>query len=299
MSTTTSAKKKIFDRNRDGYMYLLPTIIVLCSVFLVPLVLSLILSFMDWNYLDLNSTPKLVGFRNYVDIFENPYDMDSFRITGIFVLASVSIEMILGIIIALLLNTKRHGVKLFRTVVLMPMLVSDVVVALCWRYILQPDFGILNSVLKAIGASPVMWTDSSHALMTIIFVEIWQHTGFVVMMILSGLQGVPTDLEEAALVDGANYFQRLIKIIIPYIKPQILLALIFRTIFGIRVFTQPWVLTGGGPANKTAVLGISIYKYGFRYYEMGLGNAFAWLMIIGSIAIVVAYIGMMKEDEGL
>ena len=279
MSTTTSAKKKIFYRNRDGYMYLLPTIIVLCSVFLVPLVLSLILSFMDWNYLDLNSTPKLVGFRNYVDIFENPYDMDSFRITGIFVLASVSIEMILGIIIALLLNTKRHGVKLFRTVVLMPMLVSDVVVALCWRYILQPDFGILNSVLKAIGASPVMWTDSSHALMTIIFVEIWQHTGFVVMMILSGLQGVPTDLEEAALVDGANYFQRLIKIIIPYIKP--------------------WVLTGGGPANKTAVLGISIYKYGFRYYEMGLGNAFAWLMIIGSIAIVVAYIGMMKEDEGL
>ena len=111
MSTTTSAKKKIFYRNRDGYMYLLPTIIVLCSVFLVPLVLSLILSFMDWNYLDLNSTPKLVGFRNYVDIFENPYDMDSFRITGIFVLASVSIEMILGIIIALLLNTKRHGVK--------------------------------------------------------------------------------------------------------------------------------------------------------------------------------------------
>ncbi len=296
-SKAVHAKRKIFFRNREGYLYLLPTLIVLVCVFVIPLGFSLILSFMKWNYLDLSSSPKFIGLQNYIDILTDRHDMNSFRITGIFVVCSVSLEMLLGIIIALMLNTERRGVKLCRTLVLMPMLISDVVVALCWRYILQADFGVVNSVLKTMGLSSVMWTDAKHALSTIIMVEVWQHTGFVAMMVLSGLQGVPVDQQEAAIVDGAGYFQRLFHVTLPFIKPQILLALIFRTMFGIRVFTQPWVLTGGGPADKTNVLGISIYKYGFRYYKMGIGNAMAWLMIIGTLVIVIIYINMMREDE--
>lgn len=289
--------RKKFNRDLEGYLYLAPAIVILVSVFVIPMALSLILSVFDWNYLEAESSMTYVGLQNYISILRDSNDRNSFAVTGVFVVCSVSAQLLLGIVIALLLSSKRRGIGLLRTLIIMPMLISDVVIALCWRFILQTDFGVANVILKYLGMEPQMWTDMKWALPVIIAVDVWQHTSFVILMILAGLQGIPVELGEAAMVDGANYLQRLFKITIPFIMPQILIALIFRTMFAIRVFTGPWVLTGGGPADKTMVLGINIYRQGFRYYEMGRGNALAWLMIVATTAIVLVYINLLSKEE--
>ncbi len=288
----SSAEKSI---NKSGYLFLLPALLTIFIVFIIPLITSLYLSFSKWNYLEAGSTPKFVGLQNYINDLTNPQDINSFKITFIFVFITIALELIIGVSIALLLNRKFKGLNIFRTLIILPMMVSEVVAALCWRYMLQADFGIINYFLVKIGIEGQVWTGGKYAFLSIVLVEVWQQTPFVILIIIAALQSLPTDVLEAADVDGASYFQRLFKIVLPLIKPQILVILAFRTIFAMRVFTQPWLLTGGGPADKTLVLGINIYREAFRYYDMGSANSLSWLLTGATILIVIAYKLLLKE----
>lgn len=284
-------------KNRDGYLFLMPALLVLVAVLIVPLFSSLVLSFIEWNYMDPESVPKFVGIQNYIHTLTNPQDINSFKVTFSFMSISIALELLLGISIALLLNGNLRGLKVFRSLIIMPMMIAEVVASLCWRYMLQSDFGIVNYFLKVMHIGAQAWTDQNHALISIILMEVWQNTPFVILIILAALQSLPSDTMEAADVDGANYFQKLFAVVFPVIRPQILIVLVFRTMFALRAFTQPWVLTGGGPADKTLVLGIDIYRKAFRYYDMGLANSLSWILIFVTICIVIAYIALLDKED--
>ena len=292
------AKHKIESlKNRDGYLFLMPALIVLLSVLIVPLITSLILSFVKWNYMDPGSAPEFVGIQNFIYTLTNAQDINSFKVTFLFMSVSIALELVLGISVALLLNGNLKGLNIFRTFIILPMMVAEVVASLCWRYMLQSDFGIVNYFLKVMHIGAQAWTDQSHALVSIILIEVWQNTPFVILIMLAALQSLPTDIMEAADVDGANYLQKQFAIVFTVIRPQILIVLVFRTMFALRAFTQPWVLTGGGPADKTLVLGIDIYRKAFRYYDMGLANSLSWILIIVTVCIVIAYISLLDKED--
>lgn len=289
--------KSIHKKNRDGFFFLAPALIVLVVVVGFPMVFSLALSFTRWNYLTPDSTPVFIGLENFIQTITDPEGLNSAKLTGLFVFEAVLAEMILGILLALILNRNFKGINVTRTIIILPFMIAEVVSALLWRYMLQIDNGIINYLIKLAGLDPVGWMDANHAFLSIVVIDVWQHTPFVILIVLAALSSLRTDLLEAAEVDGANYFQRLWYIILPLIQPQILVALIFRTTFTLRVFTQPWVLTGGGPADVTMVLGIDIYRKAFRYYDMGMANALSWILILATLVLIIVYVVLLERKD--
>lgn len=291
LQRTPSGKR----REKQARAFLVPAVLSLVIAVLVPLVVSFFLSFADWMYLEEDS-PTFTGLSNYIEIFTDPKTLEPLLITLRYVFITVSLQLILGLGIALLLMTKLRGLAIFRVFTLLPFMLSEVVVALMWRNMLQTDNGVINHLFSKIGLEPRVWVDAENAFNTIVMVEIWQHVPFAILVFMAALSGVRQDLIEAAKIDGAGYFRRLWHVILPQIRPQIYVVLIFRIMFTLRVFAQPYVLTGGGPADLTKVLGIDIYQRAFRYYDLGTANALAWLLIVLTIAFVV-FITMMRSRK--
>ena len=283
--------------NMAGYLFLAPACIILFVVLLLPLLYSLVLSFFDWNFIYDTEGATFNGIGNYIDILTDESHLYSFGITILYVFVSVTLELILGFSLALLFNGTGRVMQVIRTFVVFPMMIAEVVAALIFRYILNADFGLVNYLLSLIGIHVTSWTDITMAFPTIVMIEVWQQTPFVILIILAGLQVIPEEIYEAANMDGCSWWSRLRYITIPYVKPQILVALVFRTMFCLRVFTQPWVLTGGGPADRTMVIGIDIYNEAFRYFEFGKANALSWLLVLVTIIFVVIYIRALGKDN--
>lgn len=273
-------------RQRSARAFLLPAMVVLAIVVAVPLLVSLALSFTEWHYLE-QDAPTFVGLANYIGVLTDSGDLSSLGITLRFVLIAVSVEVALGFSIALLLDDSRlRGRGAFRLFTLLPFMISEVVVALMWRYMYQTDNGVLNYFLTLLGQEPRVWIDAQNAFASILIMEIWQHTPFAILVFMAALAGVPDSLVEAAKIDGASYLRRLWHVVIPAIRPQIFVVITFRIMFTLRVFTQPYVLTGGGPADLTRVAGINIFQKAFRYYDLGSANAMSWVLIVITIAMV-------------
>ena len=283
------------NKQQLGYVLILPAVIVLTVALIVPLLYSLYLSFFKWN-LKTGIDPVFNGFSNFVKVFKDPSTWNSIYATGVFSTVSVVLEISLGLFIALILNRINRGVRFVRTILIIPMMVSEIVAALSWKFIFDPDFGILNFFFKLMGLPQQTWTGADLAMASLIIVEIWQHTPFVILILLAGLQSISMDVMESAQIDGAGFWSKLIHVTIPLLNPQLMVALIFRTMFTMRVFTAPWVLTGGGPADKTMVLGINIYRKAFRYYDMGDASAISWMLVVISMIITYLYLKLLSRE---
>lgn len=277
--------------------YIYPALFMLGLVLLIPLVFSLVASLMRWNLVPRRI--KWVGLNNYVKIFKDPEVWHSIQLTMQFTVLSVSIEMLLGFLIALFLNIDFRGCKFVRVVVLLPMMLSPTVIAMVFKLMLNYDRGIINQVLAAIwgnGAKQV-WLGKEWAFWVVLFVDVWINTSFVVLNVLAGLQGVSVDIVEAAVIDGANAFQRATRITIPLIKPVLLVAIIFRTTFALRNFPIAYVLTGGGPANYTQFFALELYKEAFTKYNVGYASALSWLLIVITFIMSVMYTQITMKGE--
>lgn len=278
-----------------GYTLILPAMVVLFLVLVVPLIYNLVLSFYHYNLLQPQST-SFVGLQNYLELLTEPSLRHSLLLTLGFTAGAVTLQLILGFIYALLLNVWFIGNHIFRTIILIPMMVSEVVAGLSWRLLFHADFGLLNYLLSLFGGEPIVWLGPGWALTSVMTVEVWQHTPFVTLIILAGLQGLPADVLEASEVDGAIAWQQFWHIILPLLKPIILLALVFRTMFTLRVFTSVWVLTGGGPADSTLVVGVDIYRTAFRYYEFGQAAALSLLLLVITLSITLIYMRLLRRE---
>lgn len=262
-----------------GYIFILPWLLGFLLFTAGPLLASLGLSLTDWSLIE---TPRWIGLDNYIYMFTNdkPF-VDAARVTGTFTGIYVPLNIMLAMAIAMLMNQKVPGISFFRTVYYLPAVVSGVAVAIVWMWVFQEHFGILNSFLKVLGIKGPGWlTNEYTALPAFLIMSLWGVGGSMVIY-LSGLQSIPTELYEAAMIDGANVIQKFRNVTIPMMTPVIFFSLIMSVISSFQAhFTTAFVMTQGGPARATYFYSLHIYKSAFEYYRMGYAAALAWVLFL-------------------
>jgi multiple sugar transport system permease protein len=270
---------------RIGYLFILPWLLGFLAFGLFPIVTSLLLSFAQWDAVSPLATAQWVGWDNYRQAFTaEPKFWQALRVTGLYSVVSVPIGLVLSVAMAVLLNQKVRGIPLFRTLFYLPSLVGGVSVAVLWWRIFNRDFGVLNYVLMKAGiydlagAKPIDWLGSEQwALPAMIIMSLWG-VGGGMLIYLAGLQGIPTQLYEAASIDGATNWRKFRVITLPMLSPVIFFNLIMGIIGSFQVFTQAYVMTGGGPNNATLFYVLYLYQKGFQQFQMGYASALAWVL---------------------
>ncbi|SED56695.1 carbohydrate ABC transporter membrane protein 1, CUT1 family [Rhizobiales bacterium GAS191] len=274
----------------------LPTFVVMVCVFGLPLAFSLYLSLTGWSLDQVLFSGRFVGLANYEDLLTDPTFTGSIGITFAYTAAVVFAQMVLGLGIALLLNVDLPGMRFFRTALIVPMMITPIVGAQCWKLLLDPSHGVIN---QWIGQQIVWLGRSDTALAAIWTVGVWQSTPYVTLILLAGLRSLPTEPLEAASIDGASRRQAFWHVTLPMLRPYLLVALLLRTIFEFRAFDNIYAMTGGGPANATMVLSMYTYLMSFVQFDFSLGAASAWLMLLMSLMMCLFFIVVIRRREAL
>jgi multiple sugar transport system permease protein len=283
-------------KHLSTYMFLLPAVVIMGSILLYPIINGLRLSFFEWQMRNLSKSPVWIGLRNYRELFADPFFWESFVVTLKFSFAVVVIELLVGMILALLLEKGIKGLRFFRTTFILPIMVAPVVVGVIWRFLYNPSYGKINYFITSLGFQSVGWlSDPNIALWSVIIADIWQWTPFVFLLLLAGLQGVPKELSEASMIDGANYFQDLIHIKIPSIESVIWITVVLRMIDSFRSLVVVFNLTYGGPGLSTEVLSLHLYKTAFVGQRLGLAAANA--MVLLAIVMVLSLLLILRRDR--
>ena len=277
--------------NRFGIGMLTPTLIVLLVMTAYPLIFTFVYSFTDYNYLKGTENASFVLFDNYVSLFKNGYFQQAVWNTIKFTILAVVLEMALGLLIAVFVNSLKRGQKIMRTLLLLPYLLPAVTVALSWRMMLSANYGIINQFLKGLGLPVFNWfMDTKTAFGTILLIDVWQNVPFVFLLLYASLQSVSENQYEAARIDGAGFFQQFWYITLPNIKGSLALCALLRTIDTFRLFEKVNVLTGGGPAGTTTTITQFLYTYGIKSLDIGFGSAGAIVMTLLVLILSSFYI---------
>jgi len=265
------------------YLFISPWIIGFLVFTAGPILASLFFSFCNY---DVVTPPNWIGLQNYKRLFSDPLFWQSLKVTSYFSLISVPLGIILSLIIALLLNQNIKGLTWFRTIYYMPSVISGVAVALLWMWIFNPEFGILNFLLWELFRihGPAWLMSEEWVVPALIIMSFWGIGGDIVIY-LAGLQGIPTELYEAAEIDGANSFNKFLNITIPMMSPVLLFTLIMGIIGSFQVFTQAYVMTRGGPHYASLFYVLYIYQNAFQFFSMGYASALSWILFIIILAL--------------
>lgn len=273
--------------------FLVPSLLPLVLFTVGPMVASIGVSFLRW---DLLRPPRVVGVDNYARLLEDPAFAQALGHTLVFIAGYLPLVFAGGLLIALALNERLRGLGLFRAVYFLPVVTSWVVVALVWKWLLNPQSGVVNAGLGLIGVEgPGWWTDPAWAMPSIILASAWKDLGFVMVILLAGLQAIPTEYYEAAQVDGANRWARFRHVTLPLLSPAIFFVLVISLINSFQVFDQVWVMTGGGPAGATSVVVEQIVKNAFSYGQMGYASAMSWVLFAVILVITLAQFRIQRR----
>lgn len=273
-------------RNAFAYLSVLPALAILILVFGYPLYMALRLSFFRWELGSTYEMAKWVGLDNYINMLRDPTFLLSVRTTLIFVLGGVCVQTLVGLGLALLLQKPLRGVRILRSLTVLPLMMTPVVVGLMWRLLYSPQFGMVNYFLGKLGIAPQAWlADKFLALPAIMFVDFWQWMPFMFLMLLSGLMVQPEDSKEAAVVDGASSWQIFWYITLPLLLPTAGVAILIRTMDGFRSLDTIFVLTYGGPARVTEVMSFYLYRVAFVDGQLGSASALSY-MLLAIIAVL-------------
>jgi multiple sugar transport system permease protein len=241
-------------------------------------------------------SPVWAGLANYATVLSDPYFWTATLNTAIVVNAIVFGEFTLALAIAMLFAGWIPWRRLMLALVLAPYAISEVVAVVVWKFMMEPYVGPVTLALKAVGLAPLDWAvEPSHGLAMVILLSVWHHLPFTFIILYTALLGIPKDLYEAAQVDGASSWARFRDITLPLLVPAMLVAVVFRYIFAFRIFSEVWLLTGGGPARSTEVLAVYLYRQAFRYADFGAAAATGWLMLIASLLMGAWYIHQMYK----
>lgn len=248
-----------------------------------PIVAAAYLSFTEWNGV---GSPKWVGLGNYSELFtDDPLFWQSLKVTGVFAVLYLPLSLLIGFGMALLMNQKLRGVTVFRTIYYLPSVLSGVAVAVLWGFVFHRDYGVLNYFLSWFGIDPVPWLQDPHwVIPALVIMQLWGIGGSVIIY-LGGLQGIPTELYEVARIDGAGWWATLRTVTLPMMSPVIFFQLVLGVIATLQIFTQAYVLTGGGPDYASFFYAINIYQRAF--VELRLGYACALSVVLALIIIAI------------
>jgi multiple sugar transport system permease protein len=238
-----------------------------------------------------------VGLANYAKVLADPYFWRAMRNTLVIVIVVVNVELLLGLGMALLFNSGLPGRRFMLAAVLAPYAVSEVSAAVVWRFLFDMDAGPANWLLQWMGLPALEWSVvPAHGLTLVILLSIWLHLPFTFLILYAARLAIPGDLYESARIDGANAWQAFRRITVPLLMPAILLASLFRYIFVFRLFSEVWLMTAGGPARTTEVVGVYLYQEAFRYNDFGAASATGWIMVIVSLLLGSAYLWALRRD---
>lgn len=234
------------------------------------------------------SPPEFIGFENWLEVVSDDIFWKSLKVTGIYTIGAVPLTMIAGLSAALLLNQRLKGVYIFRLLYYMPSIITGVVLAMIWRWMFHPDFGVLNFFLSLLGISGPQWlTSETWVLPAFILMSLWGLGGNMIIY-LAGLQGIPTVLYEAAELDGANSFSKFWRITIPMLSPSVFFTLVIGVIGSFQVFTTAFIMTLGGPNNASMFTVLYIYRNAFQWLRMGYASVIAWILFLIIMALIYA-----------
>lgn len=281
------------ERNKFIILMLMPATILLVGLTLFPFIVSFMLSFTDYSLLRPGQT-KFIFLDNYIELMKTDEFWIALRVTVVFTVLAVFVQVVLGVVIATLLHNENTNISFLRTMYLLPLAITPIAATFTFRLMFNPSLGVLNYFMKLLGFEPQAWLASpSTALFSLILVDTWQWTPFILLICLGGLASLPNEPFEAAKVDGASSWQIFIKITVPMLYPFIGLALLFRSIDAFKTFDIIYVLTSGGPGILTRTLNLYAFKHGIEFLSMGYAGSIAIVMLI--ITIVVAQIFLRKN----
>lgn len=265
--------------------FLFPACTGLLLFTIIPILSSFGLSLFQW---DLIGKPEFVFLSNFQKLYSDDRFWKALIHTLSFVGGYIPFVLITGLCIAVLMNSKIKGLGAFRTAFFIPVVTSWIAVALLWTWLFNPKFGLINYGLGIVGIEGPAWLyDPSWAMIAVIITSVWKDTGYVMMLFLAGLQDIPSNLLEAASIDGASKIRRFFSITLPLLSPTTFFILIISMINSFQVFDQVWVMTGGGPSGATSVLVEQVYKNAFRYYNMGYASTISLVLFLIILLITI------------
>ena len=275
-----------------GWAFAAP-FVILFGVFLAfPILASFLLSFTSFGLPDLQNPigTTFVGLKNYVDLFSDAKFWKALFNTFYFVVVGVPVTLAIGLLIA---NALNRGVTRFRTAFrvgyYLPVITSIVAIAVVWRFLLNPDVGLINMLLGGLGITGPAWlADPALAIPSIIAMAVWRNLGFAMVVFLAGMQAIPASLYEAAAIDGSGRWQSFRYVTIPMLRPTILFMTVITTIGYLQLFEEPFVMTGGGPLDKTLSVTMYMYQQGFPFFHQGYASAIAYVLFV--IVAIVAFL---------
>lgn len=257
-------------------LFLLPSLVGLLLFQLLPILISGVISFTDWNML---SPASFVGFDNFQRVFIDEKSYTSLLNIFKFLIGYLPLVLILGTLLAVLLNRKIRGIKVYRAMVFIPVITSWIAVSIVWRWFLNGQSGLVNYVLSLVGvAGPIWLQDFTWAMPAIIGVTVWKDIGFVSIILLAGLQEVSDDYYEAAQIDGASPWRQFFNVTLPLLTPALFFVMTISLINSFQLFDQVMIMTGGGPAGSTSTIVEQIYKNAFLNNKMGFASAQSWVL---------------------
>ena len=285
--------------NTLGLALIAPSVVLILLIAIVPVVQTFLYSLSYYNLAD-PMNERFIGLENYITLFSDTKFYDNFKNTMFFAVCTVSLQLIIGLLGAMLMNKVTRGVSFVRAAVLIPYAIPGVVVAQMFSFLFNGDFGAVNAILQQVGvlqtAFPFL-AKPGWAMFVIILTNTWKQFPFVALMLLSGLQTIPRELYESADVDGANALRQFLSITLPGIKPMILVVLLFRTMGDIRIFDLVYAMTGGGPANTTSTMLYQAYIYLFKDMNFGMGSAWSTVIFAIILTISLIYNKLFKSDD--
>lgn len=280
------------------WLFLSPALIFLAITALFPLLYSLYLSFFRLKLNLPNQQPVFVGLANYIRMFSDKMLGISTWNTLLFAFLSVALEVILGLMVAMVICSDKMWSRVATSIFMIPMIMAPVAIGTMWRMMLDPTTGVVNYFLCFLGIDPVQWlADPTMAKISVLLVNVWQLTPWVTVICAAGLKALPGDCIQAALVDGATPRQIFWNIILPLIKPVLVIVVMMRFTDAFKVFDTVYVMTNGGPGTATEMLPNFIYKQGLKYYDAGYAAALAIVFVVTMTLVSIFFMRMRKKEE--
>lgn len=288
-----SSGKNIF----TALAFLSPTLVIFSTFILFPVFFSFYLSFHKWNMF--SSDQAFIGFENYRRLITDPEFWMVLKHTFVYTLGTVPLNMAIALLIALALNRRIAGKRFLRTAFFTPVIISPVAAALIWRWIYDPNFGLLNYFTGLVGLPSVNWlNDPNAAMIALIIMGVWKTVGINMVLFSAGLQGIPDNYYEAADIDGAGRLAKFWHITVPMLSPTTFFIMIMSMISSFQVFDIVYVLTSGGPLGATKVIVFYMYEYAFKFFEMGYASAVAYIFFAILAVLTLLQVKFMKTRAG-
>lgn len=279
-------------------LFLFPALFIYIIVVVFPTVYSLFLSFCDWNGL---GAKKFVGLKNYIQLFtSDSVFYTALRNNIIWIILTICLTVLLALLLALVLNRSFRGRIVYRAIFYFPYMLSWIIVGIIWKWMYNPNFGLINQVLGMMGLDSLKGaylSNTKMALYCVFIAALWQGLGQPMLYFLAGLQTLPNDILEAAKIDGAGKFNLFFRVIVPMLKETFVIVLATQIIASMKVYDIVYVMTDGGPANSTQTLATYMYNQTFTYSNLGVGSAIATVMVLIMMVVIVPYVAFSTKDE--